>query len=142
MDGGGFLPFPPREEICHIRSKIHQSQDPSPSKNHCAPLTCPTPGMRLWHFPAPCSSFLHTLPRGFRFGTQVSFPLPSFPLVHSSQPNPGAWGGTKVGRGRVSSCPRSKASPDSVGQIWLSGKSEVSPEHATLLACRAEGKER
>lgn len=93
--------------------------------------------MWLWYFSVPLSLFLHTLPRGFRFGMQVSFPLSSFPTGDSSQTNPGAWGDTEVGRGRVS-----KASPDSLGQIHLSDRPEVSPECFTLLACRVERRER
>lgn len=135
--GGGYS-FPSRSEkksVISTAKSISSKLLPLPK---ILVLYSPTPCQACGSgtFQAPCSSFLHTLSRGCRFGMQVSFLLPSFPLVNSSQSNSGAWGGTNAGRGRVSSCPCGEVSPDNVGRIHLSGKSEVSPEHPILVACR------
>lgn len=121
------------------RNLSYPQQNPSvPSsfpfqKSLCSTHLCHARHVALVTFPVPCSSFLHTFPMGFRFGMQISFLLPSFSLVNSSQSDPGAWGGTEAGRGRVSLHPCGKVSQDGVGRIHLSGKSEVSPEHPVLL---------
>lgn len=73
VDGGGFL-------LTQRRNLSRTQQNPSvPSSFPFQKSLCFThlPRARLWCFPAPCSSFLRTFPRGLRFGVQVSSPRPA-----------------------------------------------------------------
>lgn len=138
MDGGGFLSFSPRDQIYHIHSKIHQCQAPFPSKI----LVLYSPALRQACGSGTSQSLAPSPSTPFWGASDLGCMslFPSSPFLWWIHPNPtlepvlaeGGWAHASMARWAQTA----------MDQIWLSGKSKVSPECPTLLACRAEGRER